>query len=34
MAAPGPIGQQAQLGGFWVPQRGIFAIGRAFFTEP
>jgi hypothetical protein len=31
---PGPLGQQTQLGGFWIPQRGIFAIGRAFFTEP
>jgi hypothetical protein len=29
---PGPLGQQARLGDFWVPQRGIFAIGRAFFT--
>jgi hypothetical protein len=31
---PGPLGQQAHLGDFWIPQRGIFAIGRAFFGEP
>lgn len=32
----GPMGrldQQAALGGFWIPQRGVFAIGRAYFTE-
>jgi len=31
----GPMGkldQQAALGDFWIPQRGIFAIGRAYFT--
>lgn len=31
----GPIGQldqQAALGDFWIPQRGIFAIGRAYFA--
>jgi len=29
----GPLPVQARLGDFWIPQRGIFAIGRAFF-EP
>lgn len=28
-----PLPKQAHLGDFWVPQRGLFAIGRAFF-EP
>jgi hypothetical protein len=29
----GPLAEQAQLGDFWIPQRGLFAMGRAFF-EP
>lgn len=29
----GPLPVQAKLGDFWIPQRGIFAIGGAFF-EP
>lgn len=32
----GPMGkldQQAALGDFWIPQRGIFALGRAYFTD-
>jgi hypothetical protein len=32
----GPMGeldQQAALGDFWIPQRGIFAIGRAYFAD-
>lgn len=29
----GPVPEQAHLGDFWIPQRGLFAIGRAFF-EP
>ncbi len=28
-----PLPVQTRLGDFWLPQRGIFAIGRAFF-EP
>ena len=28
-----PLPVQTRLGDFWIPQRGIFAIGRAFF-EP
>ena len=27
----GPLAAQTRLGDFWIPQRGIFAIGRAFF---
>lgn len=29
----GPVHPQAHLGDFWIPQRGLFAIGQAFF-EP
>ena len=29
----GPIAQQTRLADFWMPQRGIFAVGRAFL-EP
>lgn len=32
----GPVGeldQQVALGDFWIPQRGVFAIGRAFFED-
>ncbi len=28
-----PVPEQAHLGDFWIPQRGLFAFGRAFF-EP
>jgi hypothetical protein len=27
----GPLAEQTRLGDFWIPQRGIFAIGRTFF---
>jgi hypothetical protein len=30
---PGPLAVQEHLGDFWIPQRGLFVIGRAFF-EP
>ncbi len=30
---PGPLTEQAHLMDFWVPQNGIFALGRAYF-EP
>jgi hypothetical protein len=30
---PGPLPVQEHLGDFWIPQRGLFVIGRAFF-EP
>lgn len=29
----GPLREQARLGDFWIPQRGIFAVGRAFFDS-
>ena len=31
LGAPGPLAVQARLGDFWIPQRGLFAVGRAFF---
>lgn len=33
LGEPGPLPEQAHLGDFWIPQRGLFVIGRAFF-EP
>jgi len=33
LGPPGPVSPQAQLGDFWIPQHGMFAIGRAYF-EP
>lgn len=33
LGQPGPLTQQARLGDFWIPQRGLLAVGRAFF-EP
>ena len=27
---PAPLAHQARLGDFWIPQRGIFAMGRVF----
>jgi hypothetical protein len=30
---PGPLPEQEHLGDFWIPQRGLFVIGQAFF-EP
>jgi hypothetical protein len=29
---PGPLAEQASLGDFWIPQRGVFAVGRTFFA--
>lgn len=34
LGAPAPLGTQAQLGDFWLPQRGVFFVGRARFTPP
>ena len=28
----GPLSEQARLGDFWIPQRGVFSIGRVFFA--
>ncbi len=30
----GPLDEQARLGDFWLPQRGLFFVGRARFTVP
>lgn len=27
---PAPLAEQARLGDFWIPQQGIFAMGRVF----
>lgn len=34
LGPPGPLAHQARLGDFWIPQRGVFAVGRAFFATP
>jgi hypothetical protein len=34
LGEPGPAPQQAQLRDFAIPQRGLFVVGRAFFTDP
>lgn len=34
LGAPGPAPEQARLRDFAIPQRGMFVIGRAFFTDP
>ncbi len=31
LGSVGPIPEQARLGDFWIPQRGIFAFGASFF---
>lgn len=31
LGLPGRLAAQARLGDFWIPQRGLFAVGRAFF---
>jgi hypothetical protein len=33
LGPPGPLVEQARLGDFWIPQRGVFAVGRAFFSS-
>jgi len=33
LGPPGPIRPQAHLGDFWIPQRGMFALGQSYF-EP
>ncbi len=32
VGAPSPLREQAHLGDFWIPQRGIFAMGRVFIA--
>ena len=34
LGASVPLGDQTKLGDFWLPQRGIFFVGRARFTPP
>lgn len=31
LGEPGPLAEQAHLGDFWLPRRGLFAIGGSFF---
>jgi hypothetical protein len=33
LGRPGPLAEQAHLRDFYIPQRGIFAIGRVFVTR-
>lgn len=33
LGSPSPLPTQSRLGDFWIPQKGIFALGRSFF-EP
>jgi hypothetical protein len=30
---PGPLAEQARLGEFWLPQRGMFVVGEAYFEQ-
>ncbi|WP_406231069.1 hypothetical protein [Nocardia sp. NBC_01009] len=30
---PGPLAEQARLGDFWLPQRGMFVVGEAYFEQ-
>lgn len=30
---PGPLAEQARLGDFWLPQRGMFAVGESYFEQ-
>ena len=32
LGPPGALSEQARLGEFWLPQRGMFVIGEAYFT--
>lgn len=32
--APAPLAQQTRVGDFWIPQRGIFAMGRVYLRPP
>lgn len=32
LGPPGPLPEQARLGDFWLPQRGVFAIGESYFS--
>lgn len=32
LGEPAPLPEQARLGDFWIPQQGIFAMGRVYMT--
>lgn len=34
LGRPAPLESQTRLGDFWLPQRGVFFVGRARFTAP
>ena len=34
LGEPAPLDAQTHLGDFWLPQRGVFFVGRARFTPP
>jgi hypothetical protein len=34
LGEPAPLDTQTHLGDFWLPQRGVFFVGRARFTPP
>lgn len=34
LGAPAPLDEQVRLGDFWLPQRGVFFVGRARFSPP
>jgi hypothetical protein len=34
VGSPAPLAEQARLGDFWLPQQGIFAMGRVFVGAP
>ncbi|WP_406273992.1 hypothetical protein OH799_00295 [Nocardia sp. NBC_00881] len=29
----GPLAEQARLGDFWLPRRGMFVVGEAYFEQ-
>lgn len=31
LGRPGPLPEQGRLGDFWIPQRGVVALGRSWF---
>lgn len=33
LGRPGPVHPQAHLGDFWIPQRGMFAMGQTYFES-
>lgn len=33
LGTPGRLDTQARLGDFWIPQQGVFALGRSYFED-